>query len=505
MAAKIIDGEAVAAKIKEQLKAEVRELTYWGRSVSLVAVQANDNPGSRIYVANQKKACEEIGLEYRVEEMSPKSTQEAIEKRIAEMNADPKVVGIILQMPVPEGCDARKLQRCIDYRKDVEGIHPANLGGVVYGETNIAPCTALGAFLLAKGIEDLPPSYDPLPDFAKRMIEAGKTTAGLYGKNVCVIGHSEIVGKPTALLFLDHFCTVTVCHIGTPPEVTKKHALAADILVVATGVPQVRYNAYDRAFKAWEKDQSKPKPPVPDLKFIKADMVKPGAAVIDIAINRVPRGFDKDGKPLLNDKGKPDMVTVGDVDFEAAKEVAGWITPVPGGVGPMTTAILLRNTVNAAKRAASETVSAAHASPVVFGVPAVRSICCECGAPIEAFPDRPFRCATCGWETPGWKPPLFWIRRMAEGTLDGRDEESRARAAEFVHEPESVQVCLLRLDRTLCRVEAAERAGDKAFSAKARTELEKIRKSLEDAGGPGLWERALEAMPPALRGFAAGT
>ncbi len=350
MAAKIIDGEAVAAKLKEQLRAEVRELTYWGRSVSLVAVQANDNPGSRIYVANQKKACEEIGLEYRVEEMSPKSTQEAIEKRIAELNADPKVVGIILQMPVPEGCDARRLQRCIDYRKDVEGIHPANLGGVVYGETNIAPCTALGAFLLAKGIEDLPPSYDPLPDFAKRMIEAGKTTAGLYGKNVCVIGHSEIVGKPTALLFLDHFCTVTVCHIGTPPEVTKRHALAADILVVATGVPQVRYNAYEKAMKAREKDPSKPKPPIPDLKFIKADMIKPGAVVIDIAINRVPRGFDKDGNPLLNDKGRPDMVTIGDVDFEAAKEVAGWITPVPGGVGPMTTAILLRNTVNAAKR-----------------------------------------------------------------------------------------------------------------------------------------------------------
>ncbi len=341
MAVEMIDGEAAAKGIQEELKSRVEELKKKGAPVCLAAVQANDNPGSRIYVKRQRASCEAIGIDYRLVELPTDSSQEALISGIGKLNADGTVNGIILQMPVPPGVDARALQMSISPEKDVEGMTPANMGKVIYGDTYMSPCTALGAFLLAKGL-DLPPSYDPLPGFAKKMIEAGKTTAGLYGKNVTVVGHSEIVGKPLALLFLDCFCTVTVCHVGTPLEKLTEHCKNADILCVATGVPQVRWSAYRRAKKAGEK------PPLPDLSFIKADMIKPGAAVIDIAINRVPKGFDKDGKTLKNKKGKTRMVTVGDVDFKAAKEVAGLITPVPGGVGPMTTAILLRNTVNAA-------------------------------------------------------------------------------------------------------------------------------------------------------------
>ena len=342
MSAEIIDGEAVAKKMQDELKSEVEELKKKGAPVCLAAVQANDNPGSRIYVKRQKASCEGVGIDYRLVELPPDSSRETIASEIEKLNADESVNGVILQMPVPPGVEARGLQMSIAPEKDVEGMTTANLGKVIYGETYMSPCTALGAFLLAKGLS-MPPSYDPLPDFAKRMVEAGKTTSSLYGKSVTVVGHSEIVGKPLALLFLDHFCTVTVCHIGTPPEKLGECCRNADILCAATGVPQVRWSAYRKAKKAGEK------PPLPDLSFIKAGMIRRGAAVVDIAINRVPKGFDEKGEPLKTKKGKTAMRTVGDVDFEAAKEVAGWITPVPGGVGPMTTTILLRNTVNAAK------------------------------------------------------------------------------------------------------------------------------------------------------------
>ena len=201
----------------------------------------------------------------------------------------------------------------------------------------------------------MPPSYDPLPGFARAMVEAGKTTPNLYGKNVTVVGHSEIVGKPLALMFLDAFCTVTVCHIGSPPEKLKEACLGADILCVATGVPQVKYNAYRKARKAHKEDPEKnPKPAVPDFFLVHGDMVRPGSAVIDIAINRVPKGFDEDGAPVKNEKGKAAMRTVGDVAYDEALEVAGWITKLPGGVGPMTVAMLLENTVAAAKARAEQ-------------------------------------------------------------------------------------------------------------------------------------------------------
>ena len=348
MPAELIDGAAVAAEIKDRLKNEVEEMKAGGAVPRLAAVQANDNPGSRIYIKNQRKSCEEVGIAYDLHELSPEAGQAEIESKIDELGRDAAVTGIILQMPVPSGVDAGALQRRIPFDKDIEGMHPHNQGLVVYGDATMSPCTAKGAFLLARGL-DLRPSSDPLPGFAQKMVEAGKTTASLYGKNVVIVGHSEIVGKPLALFFLDAFCTVTVCHVATPPERLKEACLRADILCTATGVPQVRWNAYRKALKAHDMDAASPRPELPDFYLVHGDMIRPGSAVIDIAINRIPKGFDDDGKPVLNEKGKTAMKTVGDVAYDEAVEVAGWVTKLPGGVGPMTVAMLLENTVAAAK------------------------------------------------------------------------------------------------------------------------------------------------------------
>ncbi|HPD17142.1 MAG TPA: bifunctional 5,10-methylenetetrahydrofolate dehydrogenase/5,10-methenyltetrahydrofolate cyclohydrolase [Planctomycetota bacterium] len=352
MSATIIDGEAIAARLKERLAREVEHLKSIGKAPHLVALQANDNAGSRIYVASQKKSCEEIGIRYDVDEQPLTSTQAQLAQRIAELNAMKDVTGIIIQMPLPEGCDSRLLQEQISPTKDAEGMCPANLGRVVLACSQPA--------LARRGTPD---NYDewlkssltwnmpaPAPCTAVGSVELIRSTGiDLYGKHAVVVGHSEIVGKPVVLLLLAHFCTVSCAHIATPnlAEITRQ----ADILVVATGKPQGVWNGYSARLKKWQKDPSKAKkPPLPDLSaLIKADMIKPGAVVIDVAINRLPKALDANGEPVLNAKGKPDMVTCGDVDFEAAKEVAGWITPVPGGVGPMTTALLLRNVVEAAK------------------------------------------------------------------------------------------------------------------------------------------------------------
>ncbi|MFP4058237.1 MAG: bifunctional 5,10-methylenetetrahydrofolate dehydrogenase/5,10-methenyltetrahydrofolate cyclohydrolase [Candidatus Brocadiia bacterium] len=352
MAAQIIDGEAIAAGIKEELTGQVEALKTKGKAPHLVAIQANDNPGSRIYIKSQKRSCEEIGIRYTVDEQPPDSSQDHLLERIAELNTDGDVTGIILQMPLPKGCDSRTLQAHIHPLKDAEGICPANLGRVVLAcsqpalqrrgtpdnysewlEQSLAwplpapaPCTAVGAMELVRA-----------------------TGIDLYGKHAVVVGHSEIVGKPLVLLLLAHFCTVTCCHIATTD--LAEHTRRADILAVATGKPQAVWSGYWRRYRKWKKDpEGTPKPPPPNLSpLVSADMVKPGAVVIDVAINRLPRALDDQGAPVKNKKGKNAMVTRGDVDFEGAKEVASHITPVPGGVGPMTTALLLRNVVEAAK------------------------------------------------------------------------------------------------------------------------------------------------------------
>ena len=321
MAAAIIDGEAVAAQVKTRLADEVAALKGAGAPPKLVALLATDNRGARIYANNQAKSCEEIGLTYDLCEMAPDSTEAALIEKIRALNNDPAVNGIIIQMPLPEGADARKLQMMIAPGKDVEGMTPANQGRVVYAPQPFYKKPAQGE----EGYDDwLEKSLNwPLPAPAPctpigAMMLIRSLGIDLYGMNAVVVGHSEIVGKPMGLLLVAHFCTTTWCHIATRnlAEITGR----ADILCVGVG-------------KAG---------------LIKADMIKPGAIVIDIGINRVKQ-IGPDGKPVLNKKGKPKKVTVGDVDFDNAREVAGHITPVPGGVGPMTVAMLLRNTVEAAK------------------------------------------------------------------------------------------------------------------------------------------------------------
>ncbi len=326
MAAQIIDGDAIAAEITAGLKAEIEELKAKGKAPHLHAVQANDDAGSRMYVKSQKRSCEEAGIQYTLDELGPDASEEAIIEHIQKLNADPDCTGIILQMPVPAGVDGRKIQALIAPNKDVEGMTPMNMGRLFYGDTTLGPCTAVGAVELVK-----------------------RTGVEIEGANCTVIGHSEIVGKPIAVLMLGLNATTRVTHIFTKD--LAHHTRDADILFVAAGKSGAVYRKYSAARKKWRKDpDNNPKPELPDLSpLVSADMIKPGAVVIDVAINRIPKGFDEDGAPLKNEKGKAAMKTVGDVDFEAAKETASHITPVPGGVGPMTVAMLLKNTVEAAK------------------------------------------------------------------------------------------------------------------------------------------------------------
>ncbi len=296
MKAKILDGKELAGKIKEELREKVAGLSRDGKTPSLSAVQVGENPASRIYVKNQARSCEELGIGYKLHELPDSTGEEELLKFIRGLNGDEAVTGIILQMPLPEGLDARRMQREINPGKDVEGIHPSNIGALVYGQTDgLIPCTAAGAMELLKssGVE-------------------------LKGKEVTIVGHSEIVGKPLTLLFLASMmesATPTVCHIAT--RELASHTRGADILMVAVGKPGL----------------------------IRGDMVKEGAIVIDIGINRVPL-LDEDGKPVLKD-GKKKMRTVGDVAFEEAAEKASYISPVPGGVGPLTTIMILNKTVMA--------------------------------------------------------------------------------------------------------------------------------------------------------------
>ncbi len=296
MSAQLIDGKALAAEAMERVQAEVRRLSAKGHAAHLVAVMVGESAASRMYVKRQRKSCEDVGIDFTLVELDGGSTQEDLEAEIHKLNGDPSVTGVILQMPLPQGFDGQRAQRLIAPTKDVEGVTPASLGLVVLGEESAAPVTARAAFELAKA-----------------------SGVAIEGAEVTIVGHSEIVGKPLALLFLKSLGTTTVCHIATKDLAA--HTKKADFLCVAVGKPGL----------------------------IRAEMIKPGAVVIDIGINRVEKK-GPDGKPVLNDKGKPEKVTVGDVDFERACEVAGWITPVPGGVGQMTVAMLLAKVVGLAAK-----------------------------------------------------------------------------------------------------------------------------------------------------------
>jgi methylenetetrahydrofolate dehydrogenase (NADP+)/methenyltetrahydrofolate cyclohydrolase len=295
MVAQLISGEAVANKIKEEVRAEVEFLKQKGKAVHLVAVQVGENPASEVYLRSQSRLCEEAGIKYTLHTLPADTTEESLIAFITGLNKDTQVTGIILQMPLPKGIEAQKVQSSIIPHKDVEGMNLANMGQILYGKSRLAPCTAVASVELIKS-----------------------TGVEVRGKEVVIVGRSAIVGKPVALLMLDLDATPTVCHTKTK-DLTF-HTKRADVLVVAAGKPGM----------------------------IKADMIKPGAIVIDVGINRVPE-YDAQGNPVLDKKGKQKMKTVGDVDFEGAKEVASFITPVPGGVGPVTTVMLLRNAVESAR------------------------------------------------------------------------------------------------------------------------------------------------------------
>ncbi len=281
MAAKLLDGKAVAAELRAALAPRVAALVARGVRPGLAAVLVGEDPASRIYVRNKMRACAETGLHAEVHEFPESASEAELLDRIARLNAEPRVHGILVQLPLPPGLEAGRVLAGIAPQKDVDGFHAANLGALVQGRPGFVPGTPAGVLRLLE--------------------HAGVAIAGA---RAVVIGRSTIVGKPMALLLLARDATVTVCHTKTRDLAAL--AREADILVVAAG----RAN------------------------LVGAAMVKPGACVVDVGIHRLA-----DGR------------IAGDVDFDAVREVAGWMTPVPGGVGPMTVAMLLANTVQAAEQA----------------------------------------------------------------------------------------------------------------------------------------------------------
>jgi methylenetetrahydrofolate dehydrogenase (NADP+)/methenyltetrahydrofolate cyclohydrolase len=274
-----MDGKILAAEQMAALKTRVDKLKAAGRTVGLAVILVGDDPASQVYVRNKGKACEELGILSETLRLPAETTQEELEAEIGRLNKDSRIDGILVQLPLPRHLDEAKSLRVIAPEKDVDGFHIENAGKLFTGQPGVVACTPKGILHMLKACG-----------------------VPLKGKEAVVIGRSNIVGKPVAMLLLNENCTVTICHSRTTDLAS--HTRRADILVAAVGKPR----------------------------FVTADMVKPGATVIDVGINRVAP------KKL-----------VGDVDFEAVSEVAGAITPVPGGVGLLTIAMLMQNTVTAAK------------------------------------------------------------------------------------------------------------------------------------------------------------
>lgn len=282
MPAQLLDGNALSKKIRSEIAARSAIATAKGVRPGLAVIVVGDNPASQVYVRNKVKACEEVGFHSVLESYSAELGEDELLARIATLNADPSIHGILVQLPLPEHIASERVLEAIAPSKDVDGFHVANAGALMVGQPEFIPCTPYGCMKILESI-DYP----------------------IRGARAVVVGASNIVGKPMALLLLQAGATVTICNSKTRD--LAHHTKDADILVVATGKP----------------------------KMITGDMVKTGAVVIDVGINRLP-----DGK------------LCGDIDFDTAKYIAGWITPVPGGVGPMTITMLLMNTLEAAEKAA---------------------------------------------------------------------------------------------------------------------------------------------------------
>ena len=284
MAGRVIDGKAIAADVRKQVAADVAALkSAHGVTPGLAVVLVGEDPASQVYVRNKGKQTQECGMQ-SFEHRLPETTSEAdILALVQQLNNDPAVHGILVQLPLPKHVDSNKILNTILPDKDVDGFHPVNVGRLSIGERALVPCTPVGSIILAKTVQD-----------------------NLSGMNAVVIGRSNIVGKPVAQLLLQENCTVTIAHSRT--RNIGKVVKEADLVIAAVGVPEM----------------------------VRGNWIKPGAIVIDVGINRVP---GENGKNKL----------VGDCNYEECARVAGAITPVPGGVGPMTIACLLKNTVEAAK------------------------------------------------------------------------------------------------------------------------------------------------------------
>jgi len=282
MTAHLIDGNALAKSIRAQVAQRAQALTARGVTPGLAVILVGEDPASQVYVKHKVTDSREAGLHSVLERHPADMAEAALLDRIRALNADPAIHGILVQLPLPKHMNAAKVIETISPAKDVDGFHVASAGALMIGQPGFVPCTPYGCMKMLESI-----GYD------------------LRGKNAVVIGRSNIVGKPMAMLLLQKNATVTVCHSATKDLAA--HTRQADVVVAAVGKRNV----------------------------LTADMVKPGAVVIDVGMNR-------------NDEGK----LCGDVDFAGVREVAGWITPVPGGVGPMTRAMLLVNTMEAAERAA---------------------------------------------------------------------------------------------------------------------------------------------------------
>lgn len=283
-----LDGRVVAEQLRASFSAEVEALAASGRRPRLVAFQVGQNPATEAYVRGQRRGAEAWRIDYEMRTLPAGATEADVRAALADANEDPSVTGVLLQLPLPAPLPGRALQHAIAPGKDVEGVHPENLGGVVHGRDGLAPCTALAVMAL---------------------IDASGVT--VRGAEAVVVGHSEIVGKPVALMLLARDATTHVCHKFTRDLAA--HTRGADVLVVAVGRPNL----------------------------VTADMVKPGAVVVDVGINAVP---------VPGEPGRTRIV--GDVDTAGLLARGCRVTPVPGGVGPVTVAMLMRNTVLAARRRA---------------------------------------------------------------------------------------------------------------------------------------------------------
>ncbi len=290
MTARIIDGKALAKSLRGKFRKRVDVLIEKGVQPGLAVILVGENPASKVYVGNKVKACEECGVESFRHTLPADAPEAELLALIQRLNADPSVHGILVQLPLPPHIDVRRVLEAIAVDKDVDGFHLYNVGGLVVGNSIFPPCTPYGVELLLE-----------------------TTGVEVAGKNVVIVGASNIVGKPMALMLLQKEATVTVCHVKTRD--LAQHTILADILIVAAGKPGL----------------------------IVPQMVRKGAIVIDVGINRLP-----------------DNSLVGDVDFEGVKQKASWITPVPGGVGPMTVTMLIENTLRSAEMRLGEGLGIGH-------------------------------------------------------------------------------------------------------------------------------------------------